>query len=182
MRTYESKIVDVAAAVAIRERLHSQGKTLAFTNGCFDIIHVGHLDYLAFARDQADALMVGLNSDASVRKNKGERRPIVPQSQRARVLAALEVVDYVVIFDSDEPADLIAKILPDVLIKGEDWKHYVSGRDIVESHGGRVALAPLTKGRSTTEIIERIRGFPESNGRKKDAMASHRTGYSGRRL
>jgi len=140
-----------------RKRLRAEGKTLVFTNGCFDILHAGHVDYLTFARDQGDVLVVGLNSDASVRKNKGEHRPVVPEKDRAKILAAFETVDYVVIFDEDEPEHLISEILPDVLVKGEDWAHYVSGREIVEQNGGRIVLAPLTKGRSTSDIIERIR-------------------------
>lgn len=143
--------------LAERERLRVDGKILVFTNGCFDIIHPGHVDYLAFARNQGDALLVGLNSDNSVRLNKGPERPFVPQEDRAKVLAALEAVDYVVVFDSDEPEPLIERILPDILVKGEDWAHYVSGREAVERSGGRVVLAPLVEGRSTTNIIEQIR-------------------------
>lgn len=142
--------------VAERARLRTAGKTLVFTNGAFDILHAGHVSYLEFARGQGDALCVGLNSDSSVRRYKGERRPINNQQDRARVLAALACVDYVVIFDEDEPRDLIAEILPDVLVKGADWAHYVSGRDIVEAHGGRVVLADLLKGRSTTNVIQRV--------------------------
>ena len=143
--------------LAERERLRVDGKILVFTNGCFDILHPGHVDYLAFARNQGDALLVGLNSDNSVRLNKGPERPFVPQEDRAKVLAALEAVDYVVVFDSDEPEPLIERILPDILVKGEDWAHYVSGREAVERSGGRVVLAPLVEGRSTTNIIEQIR-------------------------
>ena len=142
---------------AERDRLHSEGRTLVFTNGCFDILHRGHADYLAFARSQGDALVVGLNSDASVRRFKGPTRPVNPQDDRAFVLGSLRAVDYVVIFDEDEPRDLIAQILPDVLVKGKDWAHYVSGRDIVEAHGGRVVLADMVEGRSTTATIERMR-------------------------
>jgi D-beta-D-heptose 7-phosphate kinase/D-beta-D-heptose 1-phosphate adenosyltransferase len=130
---------------------------LVFTNGCFDILHAGHADYLAFARNQGDALVIGLNSDSSVRKIKGKLRPLVNQNDRARVLAALEAVDYVVTFNETEPAGLISKIIPDVLVKGADWAHYVSGRDIVEKHGGKVVLARLTPGRSTTSVIEKIK-------------------------
>ena len=157
IRPYESKILDLESILKERKRLREAGKTLVFTNGCFDILHAGHLDYLLFAREQGDALIVGINSDASVKKNKGPDRPIVPDNERAKMLAALEVVDYVVLFDADEPQDLIAAILPDILVKGEDWEHYVSGRDVVEAHGGRIVLAPLTKGFSTTNIIQRIK-------------------------
>lgn len=140
---------------AERDRLHAEGKTLVFTNGCFDILHRGHVTYLAFARAQGDALCVGLNSDASVRRAKGPSRPVVGEEDRAVVLAALRSVDYVVVFDEDEPKDLIAKVLPDVLVKGKDWAHYVSGRDIVEAHGGRVVLADMVEGRSTTKILQK---------------------------
>jgi len=142
---------------AERERLRSRGLKLVFTNGCFDILHPGHVDYLCFARSQGDALVVGMNSDASVKHSKGPTRPIVPEADRAKVLAGLEAVDYVVRFDEDEPAALIAELLPDVLVKGEDWAHYVSGREVVERSGGKVVLARLVQGRSTTNIIERIR-------------------------
>ena len=157
LRDYRTKILDLDRILKERELLHAQGKLLVFTNGCFDIIHAGHINYLDFARRQGDALIVGLNSDASIRVNKGPARPFVPQNERALVLAALEMVDYVVIFDSDEPKPLIGKIIPDVLVKGEDWAHYVSGREIVEANGGRVVLAPLMKGFSTTSIAEKIR-------------------------
>ena len=140
-----------------RDRLHAEGKKLVFTNGCFDILHRGHAQYLAFARAQGDALVVGLNSDASVHRAKGPTRPVNAEQDRAFVLGSLRPVDYVVIFDEDEPRDLISKILPDVLVKGNDWAHYVSGRDIVESHGGKVVLAEMVEGKSTTATIERLR-------------------------
>lgn len=140
---------------AERDRLHAEGKSLVFTNGCFDILHRDHVTYLAFARAQGDALCVGLNSDASVRRAKGPTRPVVTQDDRAFVLASLRAVDYVVIFDEDEPKDLIATVLPDVLVKGKDWAHYVSGRDIVEAHGGHVVLADMVEGRSTTNILRK---------------------------
>jgi rfaE bifunctional protein nucleotidyltransferase chain/domain len=143
---------------AERDRLHAEGRTLVFTNGCFDILHRGHADYLAFARSQGDALVVGLNSDASVRRAKGPTRPVNPEQDRAYVLGSLRAVDFVVIFEEDEPRDLISQILPDVLVKGKDWAHYVSGRDIVEANGGRVVLAEMVEGRSTTATIERMRG------------------------
>ena len=142
---------------AERDRLHAEGRTLVFTNGCFDILHRGHADYLAFARSQGDALVVGLNSDASVRRAKGPTRPVNPEQDRAYVLGSLRAVDFVVIFEEDEPRDLIAQILPEVLVKGKDWAHYVSGRDIVEANGGRVVLAEMVEGRSTTATIERMR-------------------------
>lgn len=140
-----------------RKRLKQDGLALVFTNGCFDILHPGHTQYLAFARNQGAALVVGLNSDASVQRAKGPTRPVNPQDDRAQVLAALESVDYVVIFDDDEPINIITEILPDVLVKGEDWAHYVSGRDVVEQNGGKVVLAPLVEGKSTTGTISRMK-------------------------
>ena len=153
---FEGKILDAAAMRAERDRLHAEGKTLVFTNGCFDLLHAGHVTYLQFARSQGDALCIGLNSDASVRRNKGPRRPVVSEAHRAKLLACLRFVDYVVVFDEDEPRDLIAAVLPDVLVKGRDWAHYVSGRDVVEANGGRVVLADMVEGLSTTNIIGRI--------------------------
>jgi len=141
---------------AERDRLVDAGKRLVFTNGCFDILHRGHVTYLEFARAQGDALVVGVNSDASVKRNKGDLRPINPEEDRALVLAALRAVDYVVIFDAKEPKELIAQILPQVLVKGKDWAHYVSGREVVEANGGCVVLADLVDGRSTTGTIERV--------------------------
>ena len=145
-----------AEARAERDRLVKDGKKLVFTNGCFDILHRGHAEYLAFARAQGDALCVGLNSDASVRRSKGPARPVNSEEDRAFVLGSLRAVDFVVIFDEDEPKDLIAQILPQVLVKGKDWAHYVSGREIVEANGGRVVLAEMVEGRSTTNTIERV--------------------------
>jgi len=158
MRDYKDKIVSVEKLISERLRLRLEGRTVVLTNGCFDVLHAGHVEYLTFARMQGDALIVALNSDASVRGLKGPERPFVREMQRAAMLAALEAVDYVVIFDTSEPAPLIAHVLPDVLVKGMDWSHYVSGRDIVEQHGGRVVLARLTPGCSTTDLVARIRG------------------------
>jgi len=149
-------ILTPAGARAERDRLVEEGKKLVFTNGCFDILHRGHAEYLSFARAQGDALCVGLNSDASVRRSKGPARPVNPEGDRAYVLGSLRAVDFVVIFDEDEPKDLIAQILPQVLVKGKDWAHYVSGSDIVKAHGGRVVLAEMVEGRSTTNTIERM--------------------------
>jgi rfaE bifunctional protein nucleotidyltransferase chain/domain len=149
-------ILTPAEARAERDRLVKAGKQLVFTNGCFDILHRGHAEYLAFARAQGDALCVGLNSDASVRRSKGPARPVNPEDDRAFVVGALRAVDFVVLFDEDEPKDLIAQILPQVLVKGKDWAHYVSGREIVEANGGRVVLADMVVGRSTTNTIDRV--------------------------
>ena len=156
------RILTPAEARVERDRLVKEGKSLVFKNGCFDILHRGHVTYLAAARAEGDALCVGLNSDASVRRsNKGPERPINPEGDRAYVLGSLRAVDFVVIFNEDEPKDLIAQILPQVLVKGKDWAHYVSGREIVEAHGGRVVLADMVEGRSTTNIIERVRASRE---------------------
>lgn len=132
-------------------------ETVVFTNGCFDILHRGHVSYLTQARALGDRLVVGLNDDASVRRLKGAGRPVVNQDDRAYVLAALACVDAVTLFDEDTPAELIAALLPDVLVKGGDYSpEQVVGRDIVESHGGRLVLIPFVAGRSTTDILQRI--------------------------
>ncbi len=150
------RILTPLEARAERDALVAAGRKLVFTNGCFDILHRGHTHYLAFAREQGDALCVGINSDASVRRSKGPSRPVNTQEDRAYVVASLRSVDFTVIFDEDEPRDLIEKILPQVLVKGKDWAHYVSGREVVESHGGRVVLADMVEGRSTTNTIKRV--------------------------
>lgn len=156
MRDFRKKIVSRAEMKTIRAGLREQGRKVSFTNGCFDILHCGHVTYLNFAREQGDLLVLGLNSDASVKRNKGDDRPINCEQDRAEVAAALECVDYVVLFDEDEPKELIGEIVPDVLVKGEDWAHYVSGREAVEAAGGKVVLAKFVDGRSTTNVIERI--------------------------
>ncbi|MBN1517609.1 adenylyltransferase/cytidyltransferase family protein [Candidatus Sumerlaeota bacterium] len=150
------KILSPDEMLQERERLRAQNLALSMTNGCFDILHRGHVEYLDFARRQADRLCVALNSDASVQRNKGPLRPVNSQDDRAEVLAALACVDYVVLFDDDEPRELVRLLLPDVLVKGKDWAHYVSGGEIVQSHGGKVVLAELVEGRSTTGVIEKI--------------------------
>lgn len=134
-----------------------KGETIVFTNGCFDIIHAGHVRYLNKAKSLGDILIAGLNSDISVRKIKGEKRPIVPQKERAEVLSGLEAVDYVVIFNEPTPIKLIKAVLPDVLVKGSDWAgHAIVGADVVKKAGGRIARIKLVKGRSTTNIIKKI--------------------------
>ncbi|MFI4890184.1 MAG: adenylyltransferase/cytidyltransferase family protein [Steroidobacterales bacterium] len=150
------KLLSVDEVREQRDRLVAAGKRLVFTNGCFDILHRGHVTYLTFARNQGDALVVGLNTDASVRANKGDNRPIHCELDRAFVLGSLRAVDFVVLFGEPEPKDIIARILPQVLVKGSDWAHYVSGREIVEANGGKVVLAELVEGKSTTNTIERI--------------------------
>lgn len=148
--------LSIADARKLRDQLDAAGRKLVFSNGCFDILHRGHVHYLEFARAQGDALIVGLNSDSSVRRIKGPGRPINGERDRAAVLSALRSVDGVVIFDEDEPRTLIEAVLPHVLVKGHDWAHYVSGREVVEAHGGRVVLAEFSEGHSTTNTIERI--------------------------
>jgi D-beta-D-heptose 7-phosphate kinase/D-beta-D-heptose 1-phosphate adenosyltransferase len=156
MRNYKDKILTKDGMRIERDRLKASGKTVVFTNGCFDILHLGHVTYLNFARAQGDVLILGMNSDSSVRRNKGDDRPINCEQDRAEVLAALECIDYVVLFDDDEPRELIEALLPDVLVKGEDWAHYVSGREAVEAAGGKVVLAKMVEGRSTTGTIEKV--------------------------
>jgi D-beta-D-heptose 7-phosphate kinase/D-beta-D-heptose 1-phosphate adenosyltransferase len=153
---YQARILSWNEMKEEMGKLRAAGKKVVFTNGAFDILHTGHLTYMTFARRQGDCLVVGLNSDASVRRYKGEKRPIVPETERATMLAALRCVDYVVLFDEDEPKALIANLLPDVLVKGEDWAHYVSGRDVVEANGGHVVLAKMVEGRSTTNVIKKV--------------------------
>lgn len=144
-------------ALALVARLRAGGKTIVFTNGVFDLLHPGHVRYLQQARALGDALLVGLNSDRSVRPNKGANRPITPESERREILEALRVVDGVVIFDEETPHTLIAAIQPDILVKGADWaEDAIVGRDIVEARGGRVARVPVEPGYSTTSIIARI--------------------------
>ena len=132
---------------------------MVFTNGCFDLLHVGHVRYLNEARRLGDALAVGVNSDASVRRIKGKGRPVTPERQRLEVLAALECVDWVCLFGADTPLALITKTAPDVLVKGGDWAvEKIVGRDVVEARGGRVLSIPLSRGASTTGTLGRIRG------------------------
>jgi D-beta-D-heptose 7-phosphate kinase/D-beta-D-heptose 1-phosphate adenosyltransferase len=152
------KILTIDAAAALATRLRTEGRRLVFTNGCFDILHAGHCAYLERARGYGDALMVGVNSDASVRRQgKGAGRPINPLEDRLAVLAALAAVDFVVAFEEDTPKELIERITPHVLAKGEDWRDKgVVGREWVEAHGGQVLLVPLVPGRSTSGVVEKI--------------------------
>jgi D-glycero-beta-D-manno-heptose 1-phosphate adenylyltransferase len=140
------------------------GRRVVFTNGCFDLLHPGHIRSLEQARELGDALIVGLNSDASVRQLKGEGRPLLPQRERAEILAALESVDAVIIFDDLTPRDVIARLRPDVLVKGGDWPgDQIVGREEVEAAGGRVVSVPVVPGFSTTDILRKIReGAPAS--------------------
>ena len=150
---------DQAAAFASDQR--ARGRRVVFTNGVFDILHPGHLRYLQQARALGDVLIVGVNSDASVRRNKGPERPINNERERREILEALDCVDAVVIFDEDTPADIIGAVQPDVLVKGADWaENAIVGRDTVEGRGGRVIRVPLEAGFSTSAIVERIRSLP----------------------
>jgi D-beta-D-heptose 7-phosphate kinase/D-beta-D-heptose 1-phosphate adenosyltransferase len=141
-------------------RHRAQKKAIVFTNGCFDVLHRGHVEYLTFCRQQGDIVVIGLNSDSSVKIIKGPQRPINNQDDRAIVLAALEMVDYISIFDEPDPLNLIKKVRPDVLVKGEDWAEKgVIGREFVESYGGKVALASLVEGKSSTATIEKMKSL-----------------------
>lgn len=153
----ESRIKTRPEMVDIVRKLRTQGKQIVFTNGCFDLLHVGHLHSFREAKRQGDVLIVGLNSDTSVRALKGQGRPFVPETQRAEMLAALRDVDYVVIFPELDPLSIVTDLLPDVLVKGEDWAEgAVVGQDVVEAHGGKVVRVPLVNGASTTNMLQRI--------------------------
>lgn len=155
----KSKILSIKEMLVERERLRSQGARLVFTNGVFDLLHVGHVRYLAQARVLGDALVVAINSDRTVRELKGTDRPIFDQSERAEILAALRQVDYVVVFDDISPRSLIAQLLPDVLVKGGDYQlDQIHGREEVEGAGGKVVSLPFVDGASTTNLIERMKG------------------------
>jgi rfaE bifunctional protein nucleotidyltransferase chain/domain len=152
-----SLVVTRAELVLIREKCKHEGKKVVFTNGCFDIVHRGHVDYLTKAKMLGDVLLVGMNTDASVRRLKGPARPIVCQDDRAFVLSALRAVDYVCLFDEDTPYELIKAVVPDVLVKGSDWKiDSIVGKDIVEAAGGTVQTIDFIPNRSTTDIINNI--------------------------
>ena len=152
------KILGREELIRERERIRREGKRLVFTNGCFDLLHPGHVRYLNQARGLGDALAVALNSDRSVRAIKGEGRPILTERERAEMMAALEAVDYVTIFDEDTPRELIAGLLPDILVKGGDWTpEQIVGREEVEAAGGKVLSHPYVDGLSATDLIERIK-------------------------
>ncbi len=146
--------------VELRRRWKQEGKTVVLTNGCYDVLHPGHVRLLESARSLGDVLVLALNSDDSVRRLKGPSRPLIPQEQRAELAAALEAVDAVVFFDEDTPTELIAAVLPDVLVKGADWAHWIAGREEVEAAGGKVLALPLEPGYSTTGIVEEILSRP----------------------
>jgi rfaE bifunctional protein nucleotidyltransferase chain/domain len=153
-----SSVLSLEQAILRFGREKRNGRRVVFTNGCFDLLHPGHLRSLEQARELGDALIVGLNSDASVRQLKGEGRPVLPERERAEILAAMECVDAVIIFDDATPREVIARLLPDVLVKGRDWPgDQIVGREEVEAAGGRVVSVPVMPGYSTSEILRKIR-------------------------
>lgn len=156
MRTAKSKILSWEDAGTLRDAWKLSEETVVMTNGTFDLLHAGHVGYLEWSRLQGNRLIVGLNTDDSIRRIKGEKRPLVEEPHRALLLAGLECVDAVVLFDEDEPKELIARLLPDILVKASDWSHYVSGSDIVEGNGGDVRLAPMLDGVSTSALLDKI--------------------------
>ena len=151
------KVLNRQALAQEAARLRSQGKNLVFTNGVFDLLHVGHLRYLQQARALGDALAIGLNADSCVKRLKGDKRPILPEAERAELLAGLACVDYVCLFDEDDPRELIKAVVPNLLVKGGDWPiEKILGRDTVEAAGGKVLSLPFVAGRSTTTIVKDI--------------------------
>jgi len=148
------KYEDISSTI---QPLKKRGKKIVFTNGCFDILHAGHVSYLAAAEAEGDILVVGLNSDKSVKKIKGNKRPIIKEKQRAEVLAALKSIDYVIIFNEPDPFKLICRIEPDVLVKGADWEEKdIIGADIVKKNGGKIVRVNIVQDISTSDIIQRI--------------------------
>ena len=160
IRGSDGKLRSVETLQRELERARKHKRRIVFTNGCFDVLHKGHVQYLRFCKDQGDIVVVGLNSDASVKAIKGPERPINGQLDRAAVLEALESVSYITIFDAPTPIELIEAVRPDILVKGEDWaKKGVVGREFVESYGGKVVLAPLVHGRSSTATIAKMKSI-----------------------
>jgi len=152
------RLLSWEAAQALIATLRAEGKSIVFTNGVFDLLHPGHVRYLQEARALGDALFVGLNGDASVKRNKGQDRPITCEAERAELLAALDCVDAVVLFDQDTPGDIIRALQPDVLVKGADWAaDRIVGRDTVEARGGRVVRVTVEEGYSTSALVQKVR-------------------------
>jgi len=152
------KIKNLSELKNIISKLKKEGKKIVFTNGCFDILHIGHIRCLKEAKKHGDILVVGLNSDSSVRRLKGENRPYIEEKERAEIISSLEMVDYVIIFDEDTPLKIIKELKPDVIVKGGDYKEKdVVGGDFVKRYGGKVVIAPLVKGRSTSLLVEKIK-------------------------
>ncbi len=157
MQVTPAPVLSVGEAASWVAAQHAAGRTVVFTNGVFDLVHPGHVTYLAAARGEGDVLVVAVNSDRSVRANKGPSRPILPERERAELLAALEVVDAVVVFDDETPAAIVAALQPDVLVKGADWAHdAIVGRDTVEARGGRVVRIEVVPGYSTSSVVARM--------------------------
>ena len=157
-RVAAGRVLDLDAAAAFAESVRGGGGVVVLTNGVFDLLHPGHVGYLQDARRLGDALIVGVNSDRSVRANKGPERPVTPERERAELLVALGCVDAAVICDEETPLALVTRIQPDVLVRGADWGHdHIVGRDVVEARGGRVVRMPVATGHSTTDIIGRAR-------------------------
>ncbi len=155
--TVEMKLIDRVALKKALKVHRSRGERIVFTNGCFDILHVGHVRYLKAAKTLGEVLLVGLNSDASVRSIKGDDRPINSEKDRAEVLAALACVNYITVFEEPDPLNLIEEVAPDVLVKGADWEaSQIVGADLVQGRGGRVVRIPVVEGISTTRLIEKI--------------------------
>ena len=154
------RIYSRAELVEQRARWRREGKTVVFTNGCYDLLHPGHIRLLEQCLSMGDVLILALNSDASVRRMKGPSRPVLDEAERAEVALALEAVDAVALFEEDTPRELIAAVLPDVLVKGADWSHFIAGREEVEAAGGKVIAAPLLPGYSTTNVIDKILNQP----------------------
>ena len=140
--------------MAERRRWREAGKTVVFTNGCYDLLHPGHVRLLERCRSMGDVLILALNSDASVRRTKGPSRPVLDERERAEIALALEAVDAVTLFDEETPRELIADVLPDILVKGADWSHFIAGREEVEAAGGKAVTVPLEPGFSTTNIVQ----------------------------
>lgn len=153
----EDKIVVFPKLRTVVSKLKAKNKKIVFTNGCFDLIHAGHVKYLEKAKSFGDILIVGINSDSSMKKIKGSKRPIIAQGDRARIIAGLESVDYVSIFDETTPLRLIKAVKPDILVKGADWNlNKIVGADYIKSYGGKAVSIPLVKGRSTSDMIRKI--------------------------
>jgi len=142
--------------VEARKRWNNQSQSVVFTNGCYDLLHPGHIRLLEHARSLGDVLILALNSDASVRRAKGPSRPLIPETERVQLVLGLEAVDAVTLFDEDTPQALIAEVLPDILLKGADWSHFIAGREEVEAAGGKVLTVPLEAGYSTTNLVDLI--------------------------
>jgi D-glycero-beta-D-manno-heptose 1-phosphate adenylyltransferase len=165
--TQDELIVQAAAA-------KRNGARIVFTNGCFDLLHPGHIRSLEHARSLGDALVVGINSDESVCRSKGPSRPIIPEAERAELLAALACVDYVIVFSEDTPRNLIAQLLPAVLVKGADWgANEIVGREEVEAAGGCVELVPVVKDYSTTALIEKAKAASQNDSRRNTTVTPH---------